>query len=58
MIQMVFMPIQLIVKNTTSVLMEHHMSIVVVQDFFGMMLLKHVIGRQMLNVTQVTREED
>ena len=36
-IQMVFMPIQLIVRNTTSVLMEHHMSTLVLQELYGMM---------------------
>ena len=54
MIRMVSTHIQLIVKNTISVLTVHHTSTVVDQASSGMMLLKHVIGRQMLNVTQVT----
>ena len=36
-IQMVFIPMQLIVKNTTSVLMELHMSTLALQELFGMM---------------------
>ena len=36
-IQTVSIPIQLIVKNTTSVLTEHHMSTLVLQELCGMM---------------------